>query len=66
MDRFIVRRRDTDEYVCLTDNFISFNCPINSKDINDALIFDEDDSRLQCYRNSPDKFLVYKIEKEDF
>lgn len=60
MDRFIVRRRDTDEYICNYGGFLY------SDDINDALILDEDDEELKYYINSPDKFMVYRIEKEDF
>ena len=60
MDRFIVRRRDTDEYIC------NYYGSLYSDDINDALILDEDDEELKYYINSPDKFMVYRIEKEDF
>ena len=60
MDRFIVRRRDTDEYIC------NYGCSLYSDDINDALILDEDDEELKYYINSSDKFMVYRIEKEDF
>ena len=60
MDRFIVRRRDTDEYI---GNYYG---SMYYDDINDAFIFSEDDEELKYYINSPDKFMVYKIEKEDF
>ena len=40
MDRFIVRRRDTDEYIC------NYGGSLYSDDINDALILDEDDEEL--------------------
>ena len=61
MDRFIVRRRDTDEYICNYCGFV-----IYSDNIYDASLFDKDDEELQYYINSPDKFMVYRIEKEDF
>lgn len=60
MDRFIVRRRDTDEYVC------NYYGSMYHDDIDYAFIFDENDEELKYYINSPDKFMVYKIEKEDF
>ena len=60
MDRFIVRRRDTDEYIG------NYGGSLYSDDINNALILDEDDEELKYYINSPDKFMVYRIEKEDF
>ena len=60
MDRFIVRRRDTDEYI------YNYGGSLYSDDINDALILDEGDEELKYYINSPDKFMVYKIEKENF
>ena len=60
MDRFIVRRRDTDEYIC------NYYGSMYYDDINDAFIFSEEDEELKYYINSPDKFMVYRIEKEDF
>lgn len=57
MEKFIVRRRDTDEYIC---NYYGFRY---SDNINDAFLFDKDDTELQYYINSPDKFMVYSIQE---
>lgn len=57
MEKFIVRRRDTDEYICDCCGLIY------SDDINDASLFDKDDKELRYYVNSPDKFMVYSIQE---
>lgn len=56
MEKFIVRRRDTDEYIC-NYHFVY------SDNINDAFLFDKDDEELRYYINSPDKFMVYSIQE---
>lgn len=58
MEKFIVRRRDTDEYIYNYCGFV-----IYSDNINDASRFDKDDEELQYYINSPDKFMVYSTQE---
>ena len=57
MEKFIVRRRDTDEYIC------DYYGLIYGDNINDAFLFGKDDEKIQYYINSPDKFMVYSIQE---
>lgn len=57
MEKFIVRRRDTDEYIC------DYYGLVYGDNINDAFLFSKDDEEIQYYINSPDKFMVYSIQE---
>ena len=57
MEKFIVRRRDTDEYIC------DYYGLVYGDNINDAFLFGKDDKEIQYYINSLDKFMVYSIQE---